>query len=376
MNMLFEYNVNYKAKNHESIKPIEIASTFCDFETICLLVEYILKKKHERIEKGKIKIQQFLNNMQNFYIEMKWEVRVPLFSFLCPSDICKIWKFGENIRLDYSFANFKKYKVKRVRSSFIFKSGEYFLINWKHNTFYNPFEELDQDEKLLIIRDIMNNNHLHTQFKFYDCKITPSTNWQSKPVYDKINHQKTQKYDINISTSFALQNSHKYEYMNLNKDAYFREDIMIGMKIITMTNTLDLTKNIKNEKIKEELKKLKKGNNYKASVWITDDFPLKSSNLYELLESLQNANELTRNLKKMIENPDIKKIIEKNGFPVKINIPINMLISVNVSFQNYNPLKTIKSDLFDIPSEVKRISRKQAQKLKENSTKRLAYVNF
>ena len=53
------------------------------------------------------------------------------------------------------------------------------------------------------------------------------------------------------------------------------------------------------------------------------------------MESLASANELTQKVKEFLNYPDVKKIIDNNGFPVKIQIPFNFLIDFTVTFGKF-----------------------------------------
>jgi hypothetical protein len=53
------------------------------------------------------------------------------------------------------------------------------------------------------------------------------------------------------------------------------------------------------------------------------------------MESVSTANELTQKIKEFLNDEEVRKIIDKNGFPVKIQIPYNFLISFTVTFSGY-----------------------------------------
>lgn len=86
-----------------------------------------------------------LNRINDFYMELKWDFQswgecgnlkvigsssntnvsfsVPLVSRILPSDICKIYKSGANIRLDTTLLDFSDMKWERGDISFIFNGN-------------------------------------------------------------------------------------------------------------------------------------------------------------------------------------------------------------------------------------------------------------
>jgi hypothetical protein len=54
--------------------------------------------------------------------------------------------------------------------------------------------------------------------------------------------------------------------------------------------------------------------------------------LVSLFDSLSSANEFTQKIKDFLNDEEVKNIINKNGFPIKITIPVNFFIDVTVTF--------------------------------------------
>jgi hypothetical protein len=381
LNTLFTYGVNYKAKNSDNKKPMEIASEINDFESICMMFDYIHMKKLEKAIRSIDLCSKLITQIQNFYIEMKWEVKVPLLSYFCPSDTCKIYKFGNKIRLDYSFKKFRRLKTTRSPSSYIFNGEKFLQVDWKEGTCYNPLEPLTDDEKLLIIKDIMSKYRLTGDIKFKNCQIKPSGNGKSI-THEKVGQYKCLKYDLQLTSVFAIQNKTKIDYKKLHKHTYFDGSKQLDKQIQLIADSSEikrsLEKHMNNKKhsIKKELLDPKE-KTHNAKVWIAENFPLKSSVIYDIFKSLQDANELTNQLKTFLHRDEVKRIISYNGFPVKIKIPVNFFVDVCISFHGYKELPpNFDTTIFDIPSNIRYISRKAAMNLKDNPKKRMAFVNY
>ena len=81
------------------------------------------------------------------------------------------------------------------------------------------------------------------------------------------------------------------------------------------------------------------------------------------------------NMKKMAEflhNDCLREVITRNGFPVKIQIPIGMIVKATVTFGQF---KFINSADFSIPQDCQLVPRKVGAKTMESKKKRLAVAN-
>ena len=84
-------------------------------------------------------------------------------------------------------------------------------------------------------------------------------------------------------------------------------------------------------------------------------------------------------MKEFLKNPSLKEVITQNGFPVKIQIPIGLLIKATVDFNKFqflNNTPEYAKEIFSVPSDCKYVSRKEGMKTLENKKKRLAIANL
>lgn len=264
---------------------------------------------------------------------------------MCPKDTCLIWKQGNSVRMDYTFIKMKGLNSVRAPSSFIFsgETGQNYLINWETKKYYDQFEPLEDDEKSLIIDDLMDGARLNSEFKLRNCKFSQSLSWRGKPIFEKIDSWSTQRYDVRIGSFFDLHHNIRIDYMNMDKETYFDYNQTIKKKIQVIQSNDQTKKKIeKNLKIENELMKKQienlgkvKEKNHSAIVWIAENYPLKFSTLANLINSLSSANEVIDKIKEFFKDPEVQNIMSKGGFPIKIKIPINFFIDVTVHFVNY-----------------------------------------
>ena len=148
LNIIYELCENFPDYIHNCnrITPFELAQSHDDYETAFILYNNYLKWRKNKTEENKLDAKEFLSDSQNFSLEMKWEVQVPLLSYFCPNDTCTFTKFGEDVRMDYTFQEFKKISSVRSPTSWMFsgKNSEINLTEWEKKTFFNPFEEFDE----------------------------------------------------------------------------------------------------------------------------------------------------------------------------------------------------------------------------------------
>jgi hypothetical protein len=293
--VLLKYDANPKIRNSEKCTPLEAATCLEDFEAVCLIFEHLLKRRKTKIIKNLERTSMFLSIIPNFYMEMNWEINVPLIGFLCPKDTCKIWKFERNVRMDYTFAQFKNLSSVRRPTSFILKEIpnikeiNVYRVDHMAKTYFNNFEPLEEDEKILVVQEIMNRNRLNGEFKLKNCNVSESKSYfGSKSVFEIIDGIKAKKYEVNLSAWLNIHTIEKFEYENLDHTNYFIPEKSLTKKSTTLMDEQKLKTHIadnlkvKNAKIRNQIMKISdnKDKKLKAYIWIAENYPIKSSVIF------------------------------------------------------------------------------------------------
>ena len=142
-----------------------------------ILYRFYLIRREEKLRTKTLLVANYLKGMKDFYVELKWKVKIPLLSFLCPNDTFKITKYQGNTRADFTFVDYKRLSVIRKQLSYFLKFNEktkgidFIRVDREKNEYYDPFENLDEEEIQLVLNDIMNKQRMNGSFKILECKL-------------------------------------------------------------------------------------------------------------------------------------------------------------------------------------------------------------
>ena len=389
LSLLIKNDASFKKRDINRWTPMSIAVSYGDEEMARIIYNFYLKLREKRVDTNNKNVAKYLGEMNDLYIELKWKVSIPLLSFLCPNDVIKIWKRGNELRADFTFVDYKTFHCIRRQTSLMLKfnkeknNHEILQANHEKKEYYDFMDPLEQDEIDLVMKEIMTKKRMNGSFKLLECTLIEE-NDHGKKIFEEVNGFKAQKYLCHLKVKVDRNPNEVIVYQDLTENNYLNKNINIIKKRVDFQDS-DLQGNIenglhvKNPLIKKSINELEKEKKLKAYVWIIENCPINSEEGVKLIESIGPANEFMDKVKEFFEHPDLQKIIKKNGFPIKITIPFNIFIDITFSFKQFKAIDSNNPELVNMfkPFEsFARRKRKDCQKLYKNYKTRMRYANI
>lgn len=124
--VLLRHRANVDRESRQGWAVLQEAVSTGDPEMVQLVLQH---RDYQRATQRLSGIPELLSKLRqapDFYVEMKWEFTswVPLVSKMCPSDVYRVWKRGESLRVDTTLLGFEHMTWQRGRRSFIFRGQE------------------------------------------------------------------------------------------------------------------------------------------------------------------------------------------------------------------------------------------------------------
>uniref|UniRef100_A0A3B3QVX5 Ankyrin repeat domain 13A n=1 Tax=Paramormyrops kingsleyae TaxID=1676925 RepID=A0A3B3QVX5_9TELE len=124
--VLLRHGAQVTKENAKGWTVLQEAVSTGDPEMVALVVQRRDYHKASAALGGVPELLAKIRESPDFYMEMKWEFTswIPLVSRMCPSDVCRIWKSGSNLRVDATLLGFENMTWIRGRRSYIFRGDD------------------------------------------------------------------------------------------------------------------------------------------------------------------------------------------------------------------------------------------------------------
>uniref|UniRef100_A0A8C1C0J9 Ankyrin repeat domain 13C n=1 Tax=Cyprinus carpio carpio TaxID=630221 RepID=A0A8C1C0J9_CYPCA len=340
---------------------------------VTALLRKLKQQSRESVEDKRPRLLKALKELGDFYLELHWDFQswVPLLSRILPSDACKIYKQGINIRLDTTLIDFSDMKCQRGDLSFIFcgdaAPSESFVVLDNEQKVYQRIHheesemETEEEVDILMSSDIYSATLSTKSITFSRAQ----TGWLFRE--DKTERVGNFLADFYMVNGLVLESRKRREHLSeedILRNKAIMESFSKGGSIIEQSfepvrrqsltapspNTISWEEYITAEMGKaphlgRELVCKESKKNFKATVAMSEDFPLG-------IESLLNVLEVIAPFKHFNKLREFVQMKLPPGFPVKLDIPVFPTITATVTFQEFR-YDEFDNSIFTIPNDYK-----------------------
>lgn len=317
-----------------------------------------------------------LNQIDDFYMELKWDFQswVPLVSRILPSDICKIYKSGANIRLDTTLVDFSDMRWERGDISFIFNGNappsqsltvlDNVLKVYQSVKYEESEMEIEDEVDLLMSTDILAAQISTKGISF----ARAQSGWIFRE--DRTEMVAGQyASELYIVHGLVLESRKRREHLSLNdlqKNKALLESFTKGGggaqtfdfngapvrrsslspppdKSITWQQYVACEENCY-PRLGRDLVYKESSKNFKATIAMSPEFPLS-------VEMLLNVLEVIAPFKHFSKLRDFVSSKLPAGFPVKVEIPILPTVTAKITFQAFEFRDDIPKEMFHKPKD-------------------------
>ncbi|CAI5685247.1 unnamed protein product [Oreochromis niloticus] len=340
---------------------------------VTALLRKLKQQSRESVEDKRPKLLKALKELGDFYLELHWDFQswVPLLSRILPSDACKIYKQGINIRLDTTLIDFTDMKCQRGDLSFIFNGNaipsESFVVLDNEQKVYQRIHheesemETEEEVDILMSSDVYSATLSTKSITFSRAQ----TGWLFREdKTERVGNFLADFYSVN---GLVLESRKRREHLSeedILRNKAIMESLSKGGNLIEQNfeparrqsltppspNTISWEEYITAENGKaphlgRELVCKESKKNFKATIAMSQDFPLS-------IESLLNVLEVIAPFKHFNKLREFVQMKLPPGFPVKLDIPVFPTITATVTFQEFR-YDEFDESIFSIPNDYK-----------------------
>jgi len=367
--LLLDRGAPIKVKNSLGWSPMAEAISYGDRQIIMTMLKAMKQQSHEMLEKRRPTLIKGLENIDDFYLELKWDFHswVPLVSRILPSDVCRIHKRGSCIRMDTTLVDFNEMKWERGDITFLFmgeRKNSLVVMDNKFKVFQNLRHKETEDDINNEVDMMMSSDIVAASLS---TKHVTFTRIRSGWVFREDKSEMVGKYPANCYTihGLTLESRKRREHLSeedLRKNKAVLENLTKGHLIDNLTEnqrrqslpppqtptaTWDIYSGTPPGKplpVGRPIISKHNSKSFKASVAMCEDFPMNIDMLLNILEIIAPFKQFSK-LREFL----LHKL--PPGFPVKIEIPVFPTVTAKVTFQEFAWRSKMAADIFMIPDD-------------------------
>jgi hypothetical protein len=375
--LLLKHDAPVKVKNGLGWTVLAEAVSYGNRPTISSLVRKFRQQSREQMEERRPNLVEALNRINDFYMELKWDFQswVPLVSRILPSDICKIYKSGANIRLDTTLVDFSDMRWERGDISFIFNGKaepnesltvlDNIMKVYQRVRYEESEMEIEDEVDLLMSTDILAAQVSTKSISF----ARAQSGWIFREDKKELvaGQYESELYTVN---GLMLESRKRREHLSsddLQKNKALLESFTKGGNLqsfdqngVPVRRTSLIPPPEKNvtwqqyinsdmndyPRLGRDLVYKETTKAFKATIAMSSDFPLS-------VEMLLNVLEVIGPFKHFSKLRDFITFKLPNGFPVKVEIPILPTVTAKITFQQFEFRNNIPKEMFETPTNYK-----------------------
>ncbi|KAK7348448.1 hypothetical protein VNO80_23006 [Phaseolus coccineus] len=330
-----------------------------------------------------------LRGMRDFYMEISFHFEssvIPFVGKIAPSDTYKIWKRDGNLRADTSLAGFDGLKIQRADQSFLFLGdgdhahdvppGSLLVLNRDDCKIFDAFENAGGPMNESDVAGFCSQTSVYRPgMDVTKAELVGRMNWRRQEKTESVGEWKAKVYEMhNVVFSFRsrkvaggesdVAGSEQVLPLELDEDddgflvaenpnfgfpmpdkrrhsSFVREErewVPMGRKSVDLTSVTvppprrsSASVTMPQTKEKEYIRSLR------PSVWLTEQFPLKTEELLPLLDILANKVKAVRRLREILTTT-----FPPGTFPVKVAIPVVPTVRVVITFTKFVELQPLE----------------------------------
>ncbi|XP_045039241.2 ankyrin repeat domain-containing protein 13D isoform X4 [Desmodus rotundus] len=359
--VLLRHNANVGKESCQGWAVLQEAVSTGDPEMVQLVLQY---RDYQRATQRLAGIPELLNKLRqapDFYVEMKWEFTswVPLVSKMCPSDVYRVWKRGESLRVDTSLLGFEHMTWQRGRRSFIFKGQEAgaLVMEVDHDRQVVHTEmlglALHEPEALLAamrpseehvasrLTSPIVSTHLDTRNVAFERNKCGIWGWRSEKMETVSGYEAKVYSATNVELVTRTRTEHLSDQDKSRSKGKLRGKdsipvlprdgpaALLPQRAISPDEYFDPNFSLESRNIGRPIEMSSKVQRFKATLWLSEEHPLSlGDQVTPIIDLMAISNAHFAKLR------DFITLRLPPGFPVKIEIPLFHVLNARITFSN------------------------------------------